>query len=224
LACLVGERLSGDRRGISGIGMKRQGIFLEKELNMYETINFQIRGIVPLLMHNIRHSINPLDPMQRQMKELTSKRKKTDQDYADMSKLEWFMGIYVDENNRPCIPGEMIEAMMIGAARKNKRGKDFQAGAISDGNWPVEYSGARTAEELWEDESFRDCRAVVVQRSRVLRTRPIFREWSLSFEVSYLPEVISSGDDIRNALKLAGQIIGLGDYRPRYGRFEVVSG
>ena len=77
-------------------------------------------------------------------------------------------------------------------------------------------------DELAEDPKFRDQRMVKIQTSKVLRTRPIFPNWELTFEVMYLPDVVDESD-IDEAINTAGYIIGLAEYRPEYGRFEVTS-
>jgi len=69
-------------------------------------------------------------------------------------------------------------------------------------------------------EEYFDCRVVVVQRNRIMRTRPIFNNWELEFKAEYLPESISESE-IANAIENAGKYKGIGDYRPRYGKFSV---
>jgi hypothetical protein len=75
---------------------------------------------------------------------------------------------------------------------------------------------------LWKDERFRDYRGCGVNNSRVMRMRPKFPEWALTFEVSYQPEVVNRSD-LEKWLEDAGQLVGLCDFRPRFGRFEVES-
>ena len=40
---------------------------------------------------------------------------------------------------------------------------------------------------LWNDERFVDVRTVLVTSSRIMRTRPIFSDWSLTFDVAFEP-------------------------------------
>jgi hypothetical protein len=56
--------------------------------------------------------------------------------------------------------------------------------------------------------------------SRVIRTRPIFREWSAELVVKFLPSLLNE-KDVRSFLVTAGEQIGLLDWRPRFGRFSV---
>lgn len=188
----------------------------------YETIKCRITGVAPLLMHNAQLA-DPLNRFTRAIKEITAKgRKKTDTDLENLSKLEFMGGLYLDEKGHPAIPGECIEGMIRDGARKSRKGKDAQCGIISDGVWALSYDGPKDAEKLWLDERFRDYRGCGVNNSRVMRMRPKFPVWSLSFDISFQPEV-ANRSDIEKWLSDAGQFVGLCDFRPRFGRFEVES-
>jgi hypothetical protein len=53
-----------------------------------------------------------------------------------------------------------------------------------------------------------------------MRYRPIFRRWSLSATIAINEEVVNV-NEVKKAVTDAGALIGLGDYRPRFGRFNV---
>jgi hypothetical protein len=55
-----------------------------------------------------------------------------------------------------------------------------------------------------------------------MRCRPIFPEWELKFTLHYLDKVINK-KEIEQALEQAGLLIGLSDWRRRFGLFNVVS-
>ena len=193
---------------------------------MHKRLDFHIRGIAPLIQHNVQLA-NPRNKYVIEMKKLTAKRaKKTEEDLIELSKLEFLGGLYIGADGGVIVTGESIEAMIGGAARKVKKGKDVKAGLLSDagenGGWKLIYKGPTTPEELWNDDRFVDVRAVKVGQATIMRTRPIFKEWELKFSVFYLPDVISGPDEIRDWVETAGRVIGVGDYRPRYGRFEIV--
>ena len=188
---------------------------------MYEKIKVTIEGIAPIILHNAQLS-DPINPIVRNMKKLTGKRIKTDADYKAIADLEWQGSLYVTEKGRVIIPGVNIEGMLVVAAKKVKLGKLFTAGLLCDGDWELEYEGPKKVESLIKDNNFRIVTSVVVQRARIMRTRPVFKVWSLSFELSYLPDVLNP-EQIKTALITGGQIIGLCDWRPKYGRFELVS-
>jgi hypothetical protein len=187
---------------------------------MYQTLKVRISGVSPLLMHNAQLA-DPLNKFSRAMKEITAKgKRKTDADLEELARLEFIGGLYLDEHGAPSVPGECIEGVLRDGARKSRKGKDAQCGLISDGNWPLIYDGPKSAEALWKDEAFRDYRGVKVSQSRIMRMRPKFPDWALEFDVMFQDEVINRSD-VEKWLADAGQYIGLLDFRPKFGRFEV---
>jgi hypothetical protein len=69
---------------------------------------------------------------------------------------------------------------------------------------------------------FLDTRRVVVQRSGINRSRPGFYEgWEAQGKFGVLlPEYITR-ERLQEALSVAGRLVGVGDFRPTYGRFAV---
>lgn len=69
---------------------------------------------------------------------------------------------------------------------------------------------------------YEDRRRVVVQRNGVNRIRPAMRAgWKAEFELMVLvPEYIQTSD-LHDAISTAGRLVGIGDFRPTYGRFAV---
>lgn len=179
---------------------------------------YRITGISPLIMHAVARLIDPTDEGTAEMKSLSAKRKKTEDDYARMSELEFFLGIYADDKGRPVLPADNLQAMIVEAARKSRLGKQFLAGVFVSDDAPLIYDGPKTVEGLWKDGRFVDRRSVVVQRNRVVRTRPIFREWAADVVFEYHPSVVNASQ-LDEAIGTAGSMVGFGDFRPRFGRF-----
>lgn len=190
---------------------------------MYQSIEFEVKGLAPLIMHNGRLA-NPIDKFVKSIKAITSKpaKQKTDADYEETARLEFLGSLYIDDEQHPCLPGEGIEAFFVDAAKSRRKGKAAKGAVICEGNWRVNYKGPKKPDELWEDENFRDVRQMVVNRGRVTRTRPIFRDWSCRFVLHYLPSVFNR-DDVIDIVKHGGLMNGWFESRPRFGRFEVVS-
>ncbi len=186
----------------------------------YKTIEFHVRGVAPLLMHNGQLA-NPRNKFAKAMKEITSKRKKTEEDHNALADLEFLGGLYVDDDGHPTLPGELVEAAIVNGAKKTKNGKNAKAAIIVDGNASLVYTGPKTAEELKNDDRFRHIASVSVGQSKVMRTRPIFKTWEVTFTVSYLPDTFNE-NEVVSFVEAAGRIAGFGDGRPRFGRFEIV--
>jgi len=188
-------------------------------------LQVKIQGVSPLVMHNGRLA-NPADPIVREIKKITSIRgnKRTDQQELDLIRLEWEGGLYLGDNGAPCIMGTNIEAMVQSAATKvgGATKKMFQAGVFCLMDPSLEYEGPKTAKGLWDK---RDLYALTagarVGQARVMRTRPLFRSWALSFTLDVDTAVLKSLGLVQEALTIGGQYVGLGDWRPRYGRFVV---
>lgn len=175
-------------------------------------------GTHALLMHNARLS-NPLDEIAKSMKRVTSKRIKTDEDHEELARLEHSGSLYLDSEVGPFIPGQNFERCLVDAARITKSGKKIERGVFveTDVN-PLSYDGPRDLDGLWKDENFRHAASVKIGTNRVTRTRPQFRQWLAEAEGTYDPAVINLGE-LQEIATTAGLMIGIGDWRPRFGRF-----
>lgn len=78
-----------------------------------------------------------------------------------------------------------------------------------------------TGKSTWD---FLDQRRVMVQRSGITRSRPaLAKGWTACFELLVqVPEYVPQSD-LLEVITNAGRLIGLGDFRPTYGRFQVTS-
>ena len=186
-----------------------------------ERIDFHIRGVAPLIVHNALLS-DPLYVWSRAVAQISKKRKKTEAELIEMARCE-FQGSLYHDGERPFIPGANLERMFRDAAAKTKKGKDVQAGMIVPEDAPLIYDGPKDRDKLWAKEQFRFRASAGVGGKRVMRTRPIFREWELKFFVLISLDVLEV-QQVCDFLDLAGRVIGLCDWRPKYGRFEVVEG
>jgi len=189
---------------------------------MVEKLSFKIRGMSPLIMHNGQLA-DPANEWTRAVKEISGKRKKTDADYEEMARLEWMGSLYL-HNGEPCIPGYVLEGALIGkggAARKQRMGKQAAAGLYVTQNFLLDYEGPRGPKELWELPEFQLRVPVVIKTSRVIRTRPIFEKWACSVEVEVDTDLVNI-DDVKLWMEIAGREVGLMDWRPKFGRFEVM--
>lgn len=186
---------------------------------MYRTLRFKIRGVSPLLMHNGQLA-DPLNEWTKALKKITSKRKKTDADYAEMSRIEWYGSLYL-KAKIPCVPGWVLEAVLINGSKKKRMGTQAKIAIFCDKDYLLEYDGPRNIDELWEGDNHRLTCGVRVQRARIMRTRPKFENWGLEFDVLFEDEILNQRE-IEDIVEIAGRQVGLMDWRPKFGRFQVL--
>lgn len=179
-------------------------------------------GTAPVLMHNIRLA-DDQNPYSREIKKLTSKKtKKTEEDKHEIDRLSFAGGLYHDEDLGPYIPAENIFRCLMESGSLTRSGKKIERGLIFEATRaPLEYDGPRDIESLWGngESRFVDRRMVAVQRQRIPRVRPIFDGWSLSIGVA-IDESIIDPDEFADIVSKAGRMIGIGDYRRFYGKFD----
>lgn len=182
----------------------------------------EITGIAPILMHSARLA-DPMDDATKALASVTGKRKKTDDDHVEVARLEHLGSLYISEEFGPFIPGQNIEAALFRGAARRKLGTALKSGLLVPQNVnPLIYKGPRDAEGLWEDKTFVHRSSVKVGTSRVIRTRPVFPQWSVAFEGELDTEVVAK-TDFEGIAADTGRLVGLGDWRPRFGRFVVDS-
>jgi len=181
----------------------------------------KIEGTVPLIVHNIALA-DPLNPIVKEIKKISAKKKKTDDDHQAMARLEFQGGLYMDENDVIVMPAECLEGCLVSGSKKARLGQKFKSAMfIDDASIKFTFDGPTKWEKRFEDKNCVSRAAVRVQAARVMRTRPAFRNWTIEFTILYNPEIIDAGD-VDNALEAAGSQCGLCEWRPRFGRFEVV--
>ena len=175
------------------------------------------KGISLLIMHSCQ-CVNPLHSISKELKKYTSKKSKTDEDLEKID-LEWEAGAYWKDGLGLYMPGENVEATIQNGAKANKKGKDIEKYVeVSDLYIPFYYGENLTKEELIKSFEYRDTRIMTVMRSKILRTRPRFDQWNITFNLRYNEEKIDI-ETIMNAMEYAGQFVGLCDSRPKYGKF-----
>lgn len=184
----------------------------------WQTAIYRLTSDAPMLVHN-GQTADPLNKWAKAMKAISGKRKKTDADYEELARLEFMAGLYMGPDG-PIIPAANIDSMVINAAKKNREGKLAQSGAFCMKDAIMQYEGPRAADDLWKDDRFRHVAIVRVQSARVARTRPVFRDWAATVEISFEDTVVNKAQ-LDAWLHIAGTQVGLGDWRPQHGRFSV---
>lgn len=138
------------------------------------------------------------------------------QDYSG----EWKQRMYRDELLGCYIPADHIYGLLP------KAGADFQI----KGRGKKTYRDLLKAIVLVDEERIAidrdapdeiDRRYVAVNRNRVLRSRPRYAPgWEACFTLTVLDDQFRA-ELLEEILRHGGQRVGIGDYRPRFGRFAV---
>ncbi len=183
-----------------------------------EQMRIRLTGERPLLMHSSRLA-DPLDSIKIDLDRLTKKRDKTLADHEQIAKVEWHGGLWL-RDGKPSIPCEAVESAFIAAAKTRRKGKQAKAGFSCTVSPLLQYDGPSDLASLWEDNAFRLRFAVNVNGSKVMRTRPRFNDWHVVVDVEFLPSLLNP-DEVIEIFEIAGLREGLGDWRPKFGKFSV---
>lgn len=178
------------------------------EMSLPYAIDVTVEGSADLLFH--RWNCESVEAKSKAAK--NSAAKKTD----DIESYVWR-----NNDGELCIPGEYFRQSIIHAAKfkqdprsPRKSAMDlFKAGVVA--LTPLASLGTK-------DWDYLDTRRVTVQRNGINRTRPAMKVgWSVDVQFQILtPEYI----DLvlfQDVLNIAGRLIGVGDFRPTYGRFMI---
>jgi len=168
-------------------------------------IKVTVRGLCSMLQHK------------RVNKEKSGLKKTAEK--VDYSK-QWKASLYCDKKG--CyIPSDYLQACIsiAGKAFSFKGKKTFKS--IIDATLIVSpeklYLGKKKPDKIHE------CFGVI-QRNQVAIYRPLFNKgWEVKFDLLLLDTEQLPIKTVKELLVYGGRFVGIGDWRPRFGRFEVVS-
>ena len=169
-----------------------------------------IEGAADFLFH--RWNSEAVDEKAKAAK--NSKAKKTDD-------VESY--VYRTLDGELAIPGEYFRGSIINAAkfRQDPRSPRKSAMDLFKAGIVVTSPLASLGVKEW---SYLDKRRVMIQRQGINRVRPAMNSgWKVTFDLLImLPEYIDQ-NALRETIESAGRLIGIGDFRPTFGRFGVTS-
>lgn len=169
-----------------------------------------IEGVAAILFH--RYSVESVKEKADSKK--GSKAKKTDD-------IESY--VYRDAKNDICIPGEYLRCALVemGRNRQDPRSPRKSARDLYKAIIISLTELATLGKDTWD---FLDQRRVVIQRSAISRVRPAFQAgWRATFILQIQQPEYLGARDLNSLIVDAGKFVGLGDFRPSYGRFNVVA-
>lgn len=184
------------------------------------SVEFTVKGVCPIIFHRWSNE----SVAEKSAAKKGSAAKKTDD-------VESY--VYRDDDGFICIPGTYVHASI--SSKKEGAGRYFQDPRSPRKSAADLYKAAAIPTTLLapilnadgkrtKDWDLLDERRMTVGQSSITRQRPTFNEgWQATFIFDItLPEYVNDQDFLA-VLALAGRAVGLGDSRPTYGRFQVVS-
>jgi hypothetical protein len=193
-------------------------------------------GGTPLVMHSDR-LVDPLDEFNIAIAGHSGKRKKTLADHSEMSRYEFFGGMYTEPeltmamlastNGKgsgavPVIPaGNILRCLQGGASAKSKDGENVKRGVhFLEDFAALVFDGPKDPVKLYQDPDAKYLlrKSVGIRGNRTMRTRPMFTDWSLELPVEIDANVFNLAT-VKAAWEYAGRYVGLCEMRPVYGRF-----
>lgn len=129
--------------------------------------------------------------------------------------------VYRNSAGALCIPGEYFRMAIISSAKfvQDPRSPRKSAMDLFKAGVAVLSELCPLGTEKWD---FIDQRRVQVQRSGITRRRPaMFAGWKVAVDLQILlPEYITP-HLLSDVASRAGRLVGVGDFRPTYGRFQI---
>ncbi len=173
-------------------------------------VSITVLGSADLLFH--RWNAEAVDEKALAVK--GSKAKKTDN-------IESY--VYRTLDGELAIPGEYLRGAIVNAAkfRQDPRSPRKSAMDLFKAAVVVTTPLASLGVKNWD---YLDKRRVMIQRNGINRVRPAMQAgWKARFDLMItLPEYVDR-NVLRETVESAGRLIGLGDFRPTFGRFGIVN-
>lgn len=168
----------------------------------------EIQGVCPILLHS--WNVESVESKARAKKGSAEKKSDDVESY-----------VYRNEKGEISIPGTYLRGSIINAAKFQQDPRSPRKSAMDLFKAAI-VSLTELASLGSKDWDYLDRRRVVIQRNAITRSRPAFREgWKAQFILMVnLPEYIDE-HLLNSTIHGAGKLIGLGDFRPSYGRFVI---
>lgn len=187
------------------------------EMQIPYTVRVTVEGVCPILFK--RWSVEDVEAKANAPK--GSDIKKTDNIDA---------ALWRNDAGLICLPGEYLRMSIIGAARymqdprsPRKSAMDLMKAAVVSLTDVAPIIRIKDGKEItYKEPEYIDRRRVVVQRAGVTRQRPAFSTgWKATIELMCnLPEYVDP-KTLNSLISNAGRLVGVGDFRPSFGRFNI---
>ena len=131
--------------------------------------------------------------------------------------------LYVNSNGIIYQPATHLEMSLIEAGKKIKVKGQGKATYSKLFGSMVSIDTLEILHKKQEYEIFKTLVVIPSTKGRIMRYRPMFKEWVLEFNITFEDEIPS--EVIKEAFEIAGKYAGIGDWRPqkkgKFGKFQV---
>jgi hypothetical protein len=178
------------------------------EMQMPYRCEVTIEGVAPILFH--RWNCESVESKSKAKKGSAEKKSDDTESY-----------VYRNDKGQICIPGEYLRGAIIAAAKFQQDPRSPRKSAADLFKATV-VSLTELASLGVKDWDYMDKRRVCIQRNAITRCRPAMKEgWKATFILLInLPEYVEPSL-LNTTIQAAGKLIGLADFRPSFGRFNV---
>ncbi len=195
---------------LSGVNDPTNGALEDIETGIPYIATIRIKGVADILFH--RWNVEAVAEKAAAAK--GSKAKKTDN-------VESY--VYRNDDGELCIPGEYLRGAIVTAAKFRQDPRSPRKSAMDLYKAAVVSLTPLASLGIIDWSYEHKCR-VTVQRAGVTRVRPAVKEgWEAEFRMMVnLPEYVQPST-LHDVVTQAGKLVGIADFRPSYGRFQVIS-
>lgn len=176
-----------------------------------KTLTYRITGLAPLLMHNVNCMA-------------LKKPNGTSHEDWEMSEECFRSKMYTDSSGENfLLPSRMLRGAMLAAASKlySQKIKPSSGGSYKTLLAPLVFFSDGIELDQKVSEVDRENQFVTINKNKVQRVWPKLNEWTGTFDVIVADPARIADDEIDMVFDTAGNLCGLGDYRPQFGRFSV---
>jgi len=190
-----------------------------------------LSNLTPLIMSNDT-LCDPLNPLTKEFKEISSNRKKEETHHLAMAKIEWLGALYYNDEIGFFMPSKCLLGCFRTAAKKFKMGLMTKAITLDQhiGTPLIGYE-KETPDSLWQRSNSKGEKihifkcSVVNNGGRVISTKPIINKWECTFDLFLNTEIMNEAK-LEKIIETAGVEYGIGSLRPglakgAYGKFEI---
>lgn len=199
-----------------------------------KTLRVQYIGIRPLIMSNPQtiDIANRFAVASRALNTaLKSARKKGDEDKllelaAAQKKNDFMASAYFDDKGGFFIPDSVIMASIKSAAQSMRKGKDIDRAVLMEETeaYVKDVPNAPTLEDAFADTRFHlktPCKVPPKTGALFMKLRCVMPTgWRVEFTLSFDSDVLAE-KTLKDILNTAGGFVGIGSWRPKFGRFTV---